>query len=586
MDRRSFVKGLPTISLLGAAAPHAEPSPAPQATDIGPPPRGGTWFDLSRVQPADALSSVPRRGRWRAVPWKGRSGDDALQGTMLIIGPETNPPMITLDPLLKGPHEIYIGVSQFMEPSQIKVKLDNDPGYVTLQNEITEKNSNESHTRHVIQDCYFRTTDMTGRRIQIAQQKLGDAPAPAMIGYVRAVPVSPATLDQKKGKKRLVAMNDGHGIFYEGVSTEQDLWDVFVPYRDSGFSAMLFCITGADHCNYPTKIGTLIGEGLDDFPSPGYRRYTDSVKAFLDRGADPLASALRMAHAVGLEFHISVRMEAFAMEPPFDGAFMSRFYAGHPQLRCIDSDGRRIARLSYAFPEVREHMFAIIDELVHYVPEGINLIFPRAQPFVLYEEPFLKEFRGRYGKDPRSLPFDHPDAIALRSDFMNSFMREVRRRTRRASGRSPEISAIVLSDRRSNELYGLDVMRWVGERWVDEISPSVWDWRRWRVKPEAEYLAGACRKAGCRLVVNLHPSELRYEQWLPAAFEYHQRGADGFSIWDTDPRQPTQWGLVRALAHADEWQSGASGPPTAPSVVTLTELGDFVMDRYKSSWCF
>jgi hypothetical protein len=229
-------------------------------------------------------------------------------------------------------------------------------------------------------------------------------------------------------------------------------------------------------------------------------------------------------------------------------------------------------------------MFAIVDEIARYEPDGINLIFPRAQPYVLYEEPVLREFRARHGKDPRQLPDDHPEIAAVRAHFMSEFVGEVRRRTRRGSRRQPEVSAIVLSDEKGNSRYGLDLQRWIRERWVDEISPSVWDWRRWRTRPEAAYLAGPCKAAGCRLVVNLHPAELRYDQYRATALDYHRQGVDGFSIWDTPTARATQWALLQSLGGATERRGDSV--PSEPSVLPLAELGDFVMDRYKSSWCF
>ena len=104
--------------------------------------------------------------------------------------------------------------------------------------------------------------------------------------------------------------------------------------------------------------------------------------------------------------------------------------------------------------------------------------------------------------------------------------------------------------------------------------------------PEADYLIKPAKAAGCRLIVNLHSAELSYDQWIPTTVRYHQLGVDGYSIWDTNPTQPTQWALFKALGHIDEIAGGAPAPPTSPSVLQLTDLGDFVMDRYKSSWCF
>jgi uncharacterized lipoprotein YddW (UPF0748 family) len=329
----------------------------------------------------------------------------------------------------------------------------------------------------------------------------------------------------------------------------------------------------------------LLGDGLDDFPEIGDRYYFENLKSLFERGIDPVASVIKMARSIGLECHLAVRMEAFALEPPYDGFFMSRFYAAHPELHCVDRDGRAIARLSYAFAEVRQHIYEIIDELVRYEPDGINFIYCRGIPLVLYEEPFLEEFRTRHGKDPRHLPEDHPDVLALRAEIMSGFMQEVRRRTRPASGRHIEMSAIVLSDEASNHFYGLDVRRWVKERWVDEISPSVYDGQLNQVEAECAYLAEPCRASGCRLIVNTLPRRIKPAEYIPEAKRYRAQGAQGFSFWDINYHQdkPVEWALLKEIGHLDD----LTNPPSSqPSVLRLTELGDFVMDRYPGGWCF
>ena len=203
----------------------------------------------------------------------------------------------------------------------------------------------------------------------------------------------------------------------------------------------------------------------------------------------------------------------------------------------------------------------------------------------------LGEFRARYGVDPRNLAEDHPDVLALRAEIMNGFMQEARRRTRPGhdafrGARPLEVSALVLCDRRSNELFGLDTLTWARERWVDELSPTVWDHQRLRATAQVSYLTPTCRSAGCRIVVNLHPAEIANEDFLPTARRYHDEGADGFSIWDGDPSRPVKWSLYRAIGRLDQLLGKGERVPTQPTLITLTELGDFVMDRYKSSWCF
>jgi hypothetical protein len=44
--------------------------------------------------------------------------------------------------------------------------------------------------------------------------------------------------------------------------------------------------------------------------------------------------------------------------------------------------------------------------------------------------------------------------------------------------------------------------------------------------------------------------------------------------------------LYRAIGRLDQLLGKGERVPTQPTLITPTELGDFVMDRYKSSWCF
>ena len=367
--------------------------------------------------------------------------------------------------------------------------------------------------------------------------------------------------------------------------TEQDLWEDIIPFRDSGFSGLMWQITGADQCNYPTKVGTLMGDDLENFPRTGDRYYTENLKGLFAAGVDPVASVIRMCRSIGLECHLSIRPQGFALEPPFDAFFQVSFLLGQSGLRCIDRDGRRISRLSYAYPEVREHMFAIVDELASYQPDGINFIFCRGIPCVLYEEPFLREFRSRHGQDPRKLPEDHADVLALRADIMGRFMKELRRRTRAARD-GMETSAIVLSDQAANRRHGLDVVRWVKERWVDEISPSVYTAYRGKAEPQCAYLAKPCRESGCRLVVNMLQRSMTPSEYISKALSYRADGAQGFSFWDTGTQKATEWALLQSIGHLEQIADGGASLPTEPEILPLLEVGDFVMDRYPPIWSY
>ena len=597
LNRRSFMTGVAALPVLSSVAAPFQATAAAAPTSAVPgstaQPLGGVWIDMARAQPSSALNPTPGRNQWQSVAWKAQNGDRVAKGTMLFVGAESRPPELVIDPQLTGPHEIFVGLpspATYDSPNPIRIKLDNDPCYRLLLNEksgITPP-TKDLRTRNGIEDARFGAVDMTGRQIHLAQFNQLH-PAAAGVAYIRAVPVSESQLDRNRKKGlRLIALNDGHGTFYtrRPPMTEQHLWEDIIPFRDSGFSGLIWQITGADQCNYPTKAGTLMGGDLHNFYRTGDRYYTENLKGLFAAGVDPVASVIGMCRSIGLECHLSIRPQGFALEPPLDGFFKSPFYSANPALRCVDRDGRRIARLSFAYPEVREHLFAIVDELAAYQPDGINLIYCRGIPCVLYEEPFLREFRSRYGGDPRKLPDEHPDVLALRSEFMSRFMKELRERTQRAQGGRLQISAIVLADQAANYLHGLDVVRWVRERWVDEISPSVYSAYRGKAETQCAYLANPCRQSGCRLVVNMLQRAMTPAEYVPNALKLRAEGAQGFSFWDTGTSKATEWALLQSIAQLDQISDGGASFPTEPEILPLIELGDFVMDRYPPIWSY
>lgn len=75
-----------------------------------------------------------------------------------------------------------------------------------------------------------------------------------------------------------------------------------------------------------------------------------------------------------------------------------------------------------------------------YDVDGINPIFNRGAPFLLYETPLLEEFREQTGLDARELDERDPRHMAYHASVMTDFMRELRARCRKP------LSAHVLND--------------------------------------------------------------------------------------------------------------------------------------------
>jgi len=591
MNRRSFMKGVTAAALAPAVL---QPSSVAATADsksssavLRPGaslPLGGTFVDVASAQPASGLTDDYRVGHWRKTPYRLSNGEEFLTGTMLIIGPESSPPEIVVDPGLEGPHEIYIGIhtqGAHDGPRPIRIKLDDDPCYVLLGPDGPLPNG--------VQDCRFRAVDMTGRKIHFSQYDCVMY-STSGIAYIRAVPIDESRLDIHNQKGiRLAAMNDGHGPFWlrKPQMTEDEIWEDLYCYKNSPVTALYYCITGADQCNYPTKVGCLLGEGLTDFPELGDRYYTENLQGLFKQGVDPVESVLKFCRELGIECQLSIRPEAFALYPPYDGFFMSPFYRDHPEWRCVDRDGRSISRMSYAYPEVQEHMLKIVDELVAYAPDGINFLFCRGVPLVLYEAPFRDEFQTRHGVAPETLAEDDPRLLALRSDIMTGFMREVRKRTSAVSGKKIEITAMLLSDQAANEFYGLDVLRWLEEGLLDEVAASVYDINHHVAHPDCGYLIEPCKKSACRLAVNFQSRAYPSTDWVAKAAQFRSEGSESFSVWDTISNQhrPVEWARLQQIGLVDEvLEQGALA--IEPVVLPFLEFGGMVMDKYPNSWAF
>ena len=78
--------------------------------------------------------------------------------------------------------------------------------------------------------------------------------------------------------------------------------------------------------------------------------------------------------------------------------------------------------MSYAYPQVQDHMLAYIEELLAYSPDGICFAFNRSLPMMICEEPVINAFEERHGRTPR-LPeeVDSPEMLAVRHELLAAF---------------------------------------------------------------------------------------------------------------------------------------------------------------------
>ena len=182
-----------------------------------------------------------------------------------------------------------------------------------------------------------------------------------------------------------------------------------------------------DILHYPTKIGrTPDIPNITEFARVGDRLVAESWRSYLKAGLDPFAIALEHTHAIGLEFHAAYRLAGWTYPPPLDHNFRGGYYQNHPELRCVDRDGKLLPRLSYTFHEIQDYCLALLREMAEYPIDGICLLFNRRPPYIAYETPLLEAFAAVHGIDPQELTDTDPTWIEFRGSVMTAFMRRVR----------------------------------------------------------------------------------------------------------------------------------------------------------------
>jgi len=169
---------------------------------------------------------------------------------------------------------------------------------------------------------------------------------------------------------------------------------MIAPYADTPVDTFLWSIGGHEVYDYETEIGELYGAGYDLTDPAEQRRYTNLRQLIKEHGG-PVTLISELCHQAGLRFFPSVRMNEHydidAAAPNY-----GRLRRDHPEL-LIGRPGEELpdgglewgirTGLNYAFPEVRQHMSAIICELIErFDIDGIELDFMRHPGYFRIEE--------------------------------------------------------------------------------------------------------------------------------------------------------------------------------------------------------
>lgn len=111
---------------------------------------------------------------------------------------------------------------------------------------------------------------------------------------------------------------------------------------------------------------------------------------------------------------------------PYEETFNSKFFYEHPECVISIRDWTPTFYLSYAIPEVRQHLIEIFRETLELQPEGVGFLFNGGMPLMLWEDAFCQRFKAMHNADAKTVPDDDPRIQATRAAIMTDFMTEVR----------------------------------------------------------------------------------------------------------------------------------------------------------------
>lgn len=520
------------------------------------------FFDLPTLLQRDFSPAAGVGEGWIAVNWETAE----YSGVGVAAGAGSGALPLKLNINLQGHHALHFALGP---QTCLRVWADGAPGYREF---VTQ------HGGDRLQECRLGAHNWTNTQLCVALKSGADS-QPAFLAYIRAEPVQA----EYSNARNLVATNDGWSwVALEGIETSRDVWKFFEPFRESDFGLMLWGPAGADVTGcHRTQTGTFLPTECTHAFRPCDRTYVENINNYLQRSEpDILKVAVDAARTVGVAMHFYIRPEAFYAPFPYDRTYTSRFFLEHPQWRCRDEYGDEIFRMSYAFPEVQDHMIEYFEELLEYSPDGICLAFNRSLPMMICEEPILAECERLSGRRPR-LPdeVDSDAMITARTSLMHNFLLRV---CKLISTRGLELSCIVSPDEELNRVSGLDLQSLVEQGVFQSVmvhsggfhahSTAAWQSPFWNAL-----------KQKARVYLNGWGGSYEYSEAARFLKEgVFEPGFAGGFFWDTEnlSQNPYNWEAVRRGGNQEYLDKAVNDNVAPPRLIPLTRIQGTKLGRY------
>ena len=465
-----------------------------------------------------AFSKTEQPGRWCVL--LGRYG--ATKGEVLYTPAGAHAPTLSVNPEVAGWHDVRVRIyhGRYAVNDQgygLYMRSSRDPAFRILNMESDQE---------CFEELYLGARDLTDARMEIA-----NFGRQCFIDCVRLTPTSDAERARRNRWREEPAEKEGAGIvdFADAASDylpdEACAAECARVHGEAGFTTV-YWKAYAVRCEYHTQVGEVRSA-----------KATGKLGTLLEQ-YDTLTTAVEAAHEVGLKIDGWMRISNEFDAPSGEWskfAPTTPFHLAHPGARMRSKDGRVQPKLSFAYPEVREHKIAIAREILEHGVDGLMIDVHRHPPMVMWDLPLVEAFIQETGEDPRQMEGDGTEAwLRFRARVFTTFLCELREMMA-----TPGFEDKTLTVRTHPWPWkclrdGCDVAAWVDQGVVDAIIasphcgmpdgfPTVFD-----LGPMVQLTQGKVR-----LLANVWRMGVLHYAFALARQVYDQ-GADGVTLYESN----------------------------------------------------
>jgi hypothetical protein len=418
------------------------------------------YTDLSKYIVEGETSDVTSETAWRKVPYETAE----FSGVMLTMGGCTKAKPLKIKLPVSGKYRVFLGMIYVSGETTITtLKIGEDYGKFTVRNLWMQRECWLPH--EWIEETYCACEDLTDKVITIEKPQSVATPLTASIAYIRLEKAEEnadeksAAYVAKQNTGRMAFHLDTDFYYQNHYETPQDYMGKISQFKDGNGGRIVLETSFNDGEAYCHKVvpNTVAQSPIDKSYLQFYPRKEAVEQAQIDK-----------AHENGMEILAGMRIEAADLTYPYgQTAFNTGVVAAHPECCMFTRDGKKLAALSFAYPEVRK---LTVESLVRNSKnfDGVSLFFHRGT-FVHFEKPVLDEVQARYGVDARKLPFTDARLHTVWCEYITLFMRELRA----ALDKNKKIDVFVFYDADSSKHYGFDVETWAKEGLVNSVSQGL-----------------------------------------------------------------------------------------------------------------